>query len=119
MQRPALGVVALLVGDPDEQVPAGVAEPALARGLLPQVAVVAVWCLAAIVVAVLVFRRVAWARILLVISSATAAGVCLLGTAMGGFVLVVPLIASVVATAFLLRPDVKTWFDAPAATPPR
>ena len=38
--------------------------------------------------AVLVFRRVAWARIVLIVSASVAAGLSLIGTAVGGFALV-------------------------------
>jgi hypothetical protein len=76
---------------------------------------VALWCVAAAVLALLTFRRVGWARIVLLVSASITAAISLLGTVLGGFLLVVPLLASVVTIAFLVRPDVKHWFDAPRA----
>jgi hypothetical protein len=74
------------------------------------VGVIVLWCLAAIVVAVLVWRRVAWARILLLISASTCVGLSLLGTALGAFLLVLPLVAGVATLALLVRPDARPWF---------
>ncbi|MBZ5738309.1 hypothetical protein [Nocardioides mangrovi] len=70
---------------------------------------VVAWCLAAATLAVLTFRRIGWARIVLVVSASVTIAVSLLGTAMGGFLLVLPLLASVVTVAFLLRPDVRDY----------
>jgi hypothetical protein len=73
---------------------------------------VLLWCIAGAVLAVLTYRRVAWARIVLVVSASVAAAISLLGSAMGGFLLVLPLAAAVVCVALLLRPDVRPWLDA-------
>jgi len=69
-----------------------------------------VWSLAAVVVAVLAFRGVRWARTALVVSAAVSAAVCLLAS-VGQFVMLLPLAASVVTLALLVRPDVRAWFD--------
>jgi hypothetical protein len=71
---------------------------------------------------VLVWRRVAWARIVLLVCSSCCAALSLLGTVIGAFLLVVPLVASVVVVALLLRADARPWFDRPTTstgrTPP-
>ncbi|NYD40311.1 hypothetical protein [Nocardioides panaciterrulae] len=72
--------------------------------------VLVVWSVVAVVVAVLAFRRVRWARIALLVSALASAGCCLLAS-VGQFLMLVPLAASVVAVALLVRPDVKAWFD--------
>jgi len=69
------------------------------------------WCVSAAVLAVLVFRGVDWARIVLLVSAATCGVLCLIGTAVGAFLLVVPLAASAVVVAMLLRSDSRPWFD--------
>jgi len=68
------------------------------------------WSLAAALLAVLVFRRVAWARVLLVVSASLAAALLLVG-AVVQIALVLPLAACVVTLAVLIRPDVRAWFD--------
>jgi hypothetical protein len=68
------------------------------------------WSLAAALLAVLVFRRVGWARVALVISAAVSAGLLLVGSVVQIF-LALPLAASVVTLALLIRPDVRAWFD--------
>ncbi|MGZ4464606.1 MAG: hypothetical protein ACXVW0_04515 [Nocardioides sp.] len=68
-----------------------------------------VWSLAAVLLAFLVWRRVAWARAALVVS-ASATGVLLLLASFGQPLLVVPLGAAVATMALLVRPDVKAWF---------
>ena len=73
-------------------------------------AAIVIWCLAAVVAAVLVVRRVAWARIVLIVSAATCAALCLVGCAVGGFLLAVPLVAAVATIALLARPDAGAWF---------
>lgn len=72
--------------------------------------VVIVWSLAALVVAVLAFRRVRWARTALVASASASLALLLLAT-LGQVLLVVPLAASVVTLALLVRPDVRAWYD--------
>jgi len=78
---------------------------------------IVLWCVGAAVMAVLVFRRVAWARIVLIVSASVAAGLSLIGTAVGGFALVVPMIGGAVTIALLLRRDSRPWFDRPAPRP--
>ena len=90
------------------------------------VAAVVAWCVGAAVLAWLVFRRVAWARIVLVVSCATCAALSLVGTLVGGIILVVPLAASVadddVAAATrqpaLVRPVSPLRFHRPADEAP-
>ncbi len=77
-------------------------------------AVIILWSLAAMVLAGLAFRGVAWARVPLVVSASLAAGLCLVA-AISQFLMVLPLAACVVALALLLRPDVRAWFDAQRA----
>jgi len=72
--------------------------------------VVIAWSLAALVVAVLAFRRVGWARTVLVVSASASLALLLLAT-LGQVLLVVPLAASVVTLALLVRPDVRAWYD--------
>jgi hypothetical protein len=69
-----------------------------------------VWCAFAAVLAVLAFRRIEWARIVLVVSAAITAVLCLIGAAVGGLLLLVPLIASVACIALLMRADTRPWF---------
>lgn len=76
---------------------------------------IALWCLGAAVLAFLVLRRVAWARIVLIVSAAAASAACLVGAAVGAVVLLLPLGASVATIALLLRSEVGPWADAPRA----
>ncbi len=75
-------------------------------------AIVAVWAVAAIVLAVLAFRRASWARVGLLASAGGAGGLCLVASLQSVF-MVVPLFACVVTFSLLLRPDVREWFAAP------
>jgi hypothetical protein len=75
-------------------------------------AIVVVWAISAIVLAILVFRRVGWARVGLLASAGGAAGLCLVASLQAVF-MVVPLFACVVTFSLLLRPDVREWFTAP------
>lgn len=72
-------------------------------------AVFAGWSLAAAALAVLVYRRVEWARIVLIISAATS-GVLMLVMALMAPFLVVLVAAAAVTCALLLRPEVAAWF---------
>ena len=74
--------------------------------------IVVVWAVAAIVLAVLAFRRAAWGRVGLLASAGGAGAVCLLA-ALQTMVMVAPLFACVVTFSLLLRPDVRAWFAAP------
>ncbi|WP_395690569.1 hypothetical protein [Nocardioides sp.] len=72
------------------------------------------WCLAAVVLAVLVFRGVEWARVTLVVSAAVTAALSLLGLVVGAFLMVLTLAASGAAIALLVRPESRAWFRRPA-----
>lgn len=93
----------------------GVSDDALRIATFVMVGLAITWCLLAIVLGVLVWRRVAWARRGLAVS-ASAAAVMLLVATLGQPVLILPLAAAVVTLALLVRPDVKAWF---APTPTR
>jgi hypothetical protein len=67
------------------------------------------WSLAAILVAVLVWRRVAWASPVLMVSAGGAAALCLLGV-VGSLLFAVPLAACAATLALLLRPEARAWF---------
>jgi hypothetical protein len=67
-----------------------------------------IWCLIAIVLSILVLRRSNVARILLVISSAAAAVLSLLGVSSG--VSVVPLVATVATIVLLFTGGAGDWF---------
>ena len=75
-------------------------------------AVVVLWCVAAVVLAALVYRRIDWARVVLLVSAGISAAVCLVGLVAGGFLLVVPLAAAVGSFVLLVRPDSRLWFHA-------
>jgi len=69
-----------------------------------------IWALAATVLAVLVVRRVAWARIALLASAGGAGGACLVAS-LGQVLMVVPAFGCAVAFSLLLRPEVRAWFS--------
>ncbi|HEU5036756.1 MAG TPA: hypothetical protein VFT70_07120 [Nocardioides sp.] len=97
----------------------GVSDDLLVGVTFAMIAGIVLWCVSAAVLAILVFRRVEWARIVLVISASTAAALSLIGTAIGAFLLALTLIASVATLALLLRPEVRAWFSArPGPRPP-
>jgi hypothetical protein len=93
----------------------GVTDDVLATVAYLMIAGIVLWCVAAIVVAVLVFRRIGWARIVLVVSAAVTAALCLVGSAVGAFLLAAPLLASVATLVLLLRADSRPWFERPSA----
>jgi hypothetical protein len=74
------------------------------------------WSLAAIVLAVLVFRRAGWARYALLGSTGGAGGLCLVASLQAPF-LVVPLLACVATFSLLLRADVRDWFTRSPSNP--
>lgn len=113
--------IAILVADPtfvfDElrrQNPGladqGVSERALTNATYVLGGVVIVWSLAAALLAGFVLRRVRWARTALVVSAAVSAGLLLIAAIVQPL-LVLPLAASVVVLALLVRPDVRAWFN--------
>jgi hypothetical protein len=74
------------------------------------------WCVGAALLAVLVLRRVDWARIVLIVSAACCGALCLVGVALGAFLLVITLLGSAAVIVLLVRPDTRSWFarrDAP------
>jgi hypothetical protein len=88
----------------------GVSQDVLVQATYVLGGVAIVWSLVAIALAVLVFRRVAWARPLLMASAGMAGLLCLLAVAVGQLLVLVPLAACVAAVALLARPEVRTWF---------
>jgi hypothetical protein len=88
----------------------------LLRTTYATLAAVAVWSLAASVVAVLVHRRSAGARITLVVSASVAAAVSLLGV-ISTAVMLVPAAACLATVALLVRPEVRAWFAVPRSDP--
>jgi len=87
----------------------GVSESDVVLGAYVTTAVVVPWCVAAIVLAVLAFRGVGWARIALAVCSALA-GLTALVFALFSPVLVVLVAAGATAAFMLLRRDVTAWF---------
>jgi len=71
--------------------------------------VVAVWALIAIVLAVLVFRRSGWARIVLLVSAAAAGALCVVAS-FGALPMVVPAAVCALTFSLLRRPEVRAWF---------
>jgi hypothetical protein len=116
----AIGVVMVLVA-PDlmfdemrrqnpDYADQGLTEGALKTAVLVTAVVGIVWAVAASVFAALVYRRVPWARVALIVSASLAALVCLVAT-VGNFLLVVPLTAAVAAIVLLVRPDTRAWIS--------
>jgi hypothetical protein len=88
----------------------GVSERVLVDATYVLAAVVVVWSLVAIALAALVFRRVGWARPVLMASAGVAALLCLLAVLVGQFLVLVPLAACVTTVALLARPESTAWF---------
>ncbi|CAI9412346.1 hypothetical protein [Nocardioides sp. T2.26MG-1] len=88
----------------------GVSDDMLLAVSFVMIGALVVWCIAAAVLAVLVLRRIDWARIVLVVSAAVAALVSLAGLVMGGVPLILMLVAAVGTVVLLVRPDVSAWF---------
>jgi hypothetical protein len=87
---------------------------AVLRTTYAVLAVIAVWSLVASVLAGLVLRRSAGARVALAVSAGVAAGLCLTG-ALFSLAMLVPAAACLATLALLVRPEVRAWF----AVPPR
>jgi hypothetical protein len=87
----------------------GLSHAEIAAGVHVMTAIVVVWCVAAIVLAVLAFRRVGWARVALAVCTG-AAGLVSLAAALLSPGLVVLLGATSVTLWLLLRADVAAWF---------
>jgi DMSO reductase anchor subunit len=98
----------------------GISDDVLLVATYVMIAGLVLWCVSAAGLAVLVLRGVDWARIVLVVSAATCAVLCLVGSAIGAFLLVFPLIASAVVIAMLQRADTREWSRraTPAGPPP-
>jgi hypothetical protein len=87
----------------------GLSRAELAMGTYAATTFIVVWCVAAIVLAVLAFRRTPWARIALTVCTGLA-GLVLLGLTFFSPLLVVLLAADLVTVWLLLRADVAAWF---------
>lgn len=87
----------------------GMTHAELATGVFVMTGVTVVWCVVAVVLAVLAFRRAQWARIALVVNTAVA-GLVLLAATLVNPVLVVLLAAALVTLWLLLRADVTAWY---------
>lgn len=70
--------------------------------------VILLWCLIAFVVAIFAFRRQNWARIVLVVSAAVSALLCLL--TITAFVTIVPLAASIATIVLLFVGGANDWY---------
>jgi hypothetical protein len=71
-----------------------------------------VWSVVASVLAVLVYRRVDWARTGLVVCAAVAGGVCVIAT-LGNLLLLLPGLGAIAVVVLLLRPEVRVWSRGP------
>jgi hypothetical protein len=94
----------------------GLSDAAITTATYVTAAVGILWSVAAAVLAVLVFRRVGWARTALIGSAAAAAMICLLAS-VGNLLLVLPFGAALAVVLLLLRPDARAWFA--VGRPPR
>jgi hypothetical protein len=106
--RPGLVYDELLRQNP-ELADQGVSERVLVDATYVLGAVVVVWSLVAIALALLVFRRVAWARPVLMASAGVAALLCLLAVVVGQVLVLVPLAACATTVALLARPEAGAW----------
>jgi len=88
----------------------GVSDATLRTATFVVGGIVVAWSLFALVVAGLAFRRVRWARVALVVSASVSVACCLLAI-VSQVLFMVPLAASVVTLALMVRPDVRAWYD--------
>ncbi|MFC7493112.1 MULTISPECIES: hypothetical protein [unclassified Nocardioides] len=95
----------------------GISDDLLLTATYLMMAVIVLWCVAAAVLAALVLRRADWARIVLIISAATAGALSLLGSLLGAVLLALPLLASALCIGFLVRPETRAWFADRRDTP--
>jgi hypothetical protein len=93
--------------DPDV-VEQGVTQGALRTATFAAAGVTLVWSTVATVLAVLVLRRLAWARVALLGCAAAAGAVSLVGS-FASAALVLPAAACAVVLSLLLRRDVRHW----------
>ena len=91
----------------------GVTDGMLTAMAFAMVAGVVLWCVAAAVLAILVFHRVGWARVVLLVSAGVAAAISLVGAAIGGVLLLVPFAAAVAGLALRPPPPTPAWFRRP------
>lgn len=89
----------------------GISDDLLIVATYVMIVALVAWCVSAAGLAVLVLRGIDWARIVLIVSAATCAVFCLVGSAVGAFVLVLPLFASVFVIGMLVRSDARPWFN--------
>ena len=87
----------------------GVSDAVLRTTVYVTCAVGLTWSAAAVVLAVLAWRRVRWGAAGLLASAGAAGCFCLL-VVVGSFVLLLPLIACGATVAFLIRPEARRWF---------
>lgn len=86
----------------------GLTEAAITKTTYIAAGLATIWAATAIVIAVLAYRRVSWARLGLLVSSSIAAVFFLVAT-YSNFFLVLPLAASVATIVLLVRPEVRAW----------
>ncbi|UMG94608.1 hypothetical protein [Nocardioides sp. TF02-7] len=87
----------------------GLSHGEIAAGVYATTALTVLWCTVAVVLAVLAFRRVPWARMALVICTG-ASGVVALAAAVVSPLVVVLVAAASMTFWLLLRSDVAAWF---------
>ena len=87
----------------------GVTDRAVQVATYVTAGVTVVWALAAVVLAVFVLRRFAWARVALLASAGGAGAVCLVAS-LGSLLMVLPAFGCAVTFSLLLRPEVRAWF---------
>ena len=85
----------------------------LTSALYGVAAVSVVWSVVASVLAVLVLRRVRWARVALMASTGGVVAFLLVGVAQGQLLLLLPVMAAVTTLLLLARPEVRRWINAP------
>jgi hypothetical protein len=89
-----------------------VSEDLLIGTTIAMAAGIVLWCAAAAVVAWFAFKRATWAQITLLCSAGIAAMICLLGTLVGSFPLVIIVAGCAGTASMLLRPEVRQWYAA-------
>ena len=102
--------------NPELTARSGLDRDTLVRATYVTLAAIAVWSLAAAVLAVLVHRRSQGARIALIVSAGGAAAVSLLGVITSP-VMLVPTAACLATVALLVRPEVRAWFTVSRSGP--
>ena len=90
----------------------GFSDAALRSAIYVSAGIIVAWSGVATVLAILLFRRVPWARLALAVCAAGAGAVCLLAS-VGSLVMVAPLLGSAVTFSLLLRREVRAWVAAP------